>query len=494
MRILGSSLIAGVLCTLLAFAAQAASFAYIPNTDSESVSVIDLSTNAMIGLPIPVGDVPRGVTVNPAGTRVYVTNEFSNSVSVIDTATNKVLGAPIRVGISPWGIAVNSAGTRAYVANANSYSVSVIDTATNVEVATINIGLPFLVSPTGIVLNPAGTRAYVTSSTTLGGVTVIDTLNNTVLGDPIDTANMPVGIAINPAGTRVYVANEGNGLTSDPGIVSVIDTARNVTIKYIDTGGRASGIAIHPLGNPLYVGGQDIVLVIDTATNIVVGRIPAPSIGRSMGLNLTGTRLLVPTFDGKVLVIDTATNAIIATVPVPGHHDFVGQFFVADIPGPGGTPMVVEFYHAGLDHYFITWMPSEIAKLDAGTEMRGWARTGHSFKTYTTSQAGTSPVCRYYIPPGLGDSHFFGRGTVECDATGQKNPRFMLEDPAFMQMYLPAAGMCPADTTPIYRVFSNRLDANHRYMTDRAVRDQMVTKGWLAEGDGPDLIVMCAPE
>jgi hypothetical protein len=101
-------------------------------------------------------------------------------------------------------------------------------------------------------------------------------------------------------------------------------------------------------------------------------------------------------------------------------------------------------------------------------------------------------VCRYYIPPGLGDSHFFGRGTVECNATGAAHPTFVLEDPNFMYVYLPAAGVCPAGTTPIYRVFSNRPDANHRYMTDRAVRDQMVARGWLAEGDGPDLVVMCA--
>ena len=145
-------------------------------------------------------------------------------------------------------------------------------------------------------------------------------------------------------------------------------------------------------------------------------------------------------------------------------------------------------------------MPGEIAKLDAGTEITGWVRTGYSFKTYTTAQTGTSPVCRYYIPPALGNSHFFGRGTVECNETGRKNPSFVLEDPAFMQMYLPfivpvpGSGACLTSTTPIYRVFSNRPDANHRYMTDRAVRDQMVAKGWLAEGDGPDLVVMCAPQ
>lgn len=29
-------------------------------------------------------------------------------------------------------------------------------------------------------------------------------------------------------------------------------------------------------------------------------------------------------------------------------------------------------------------------------------------------------------------------------------------------------------------------------MTDRATRAAMVAKGWLAEGDGPDRVVMCA--
>lgn len=157
------------------------------------------------------------------------------------------------------------------------------------------------------------------------------------------------------------------------------------------------------------------------------------------------------------------------------------------------TRTVIEFYNAALDHYFITWMPAEIAALDAGTTIKGWARTGYSFKTFVTPQPGTSPVCRFYIPPASGDSHFFGRGTDECNATAQKFPTFILEDPQFMQMFLPTAGTCPAGTMPVYRVFNNRSDANHRYMTDATVRAQMVAKGWVAEGDGPDEVVMCAP-
>jgi hypothetical protein len=157
------------------------------------------------------------------------------------------------------------------------------------------------------------------------------------------------------------------------------------------------------------------------------------------------------------------------------------------------TIPVVEFYNASLDHYFITWIPLERTNLYLRRTPTSWIATGLSFNTFAESEAGTSPVCRYYLPPQFGDSHFFGRGSAECLATGQQHPAFVLEDSQFMNMYLPNAGGCPAATIPIYRVFSNRTDANHRYTTDKVVRDSMVAKGWLAEGDGPDLVVMCAP-
>jgi uncharacterized membrane protein len=157
-----------------------------------------------------------------------------------------------------------------------------------------------------------------------------------------------------------------------------------------------------------------------------------------------------------------------------------------------GPVTVVEFYNASLDHYFITYVADEIAKLDNGT-FKGWARTGLSFKAYASTQSGTSAVCRIYIPPGKGDGHFFGRDSKECDGTISKNPSFILESANFLYLYPPTLGTCAAGQVPVYRVFSNRADANHRYTTDRAVRDQMVAKGWLAEGDGSDTVVMCAP-
>ena len=46
---------------------------------------------------IPVGDFPVSVAVSPDGTLAYVANAGDNTVSVINTTTNTVLGNPIPV-------------------------------------------------------------------------------------------------------------------------------------------------------------------------------------------------------------------------------------------------------------------------------------------------------------------------------------------------------------------------------------------------------------
>jgi len=143
----------------------------------------------------------------------------------------------------------------------------------------------------------------------------------------------------------------------------------------------------------------------------------------------------------------------------------------------------VEFYNAALDHYFITWIAAEIFNLDAGITPTRWTRTGKTFKAYATALSGTSQVCRLYIPPAVGDSHFFGRSSAECNASRQAHPEFVLEDASYMQVYMPTMGSCPAGSQPVYRLFNGRRDANHRYVTARGTRDQMVTAGWIAEGD-----------
>jgi len=87
------------LLLLSAVAVQAAPFAYIPNANSNNVSVIDIATNAVVAT-VPVGLFPRGSAVNPGGAFAYIANSTGNSVSVINTATNTV--ATTRLGLAPW--------------------------------------------------------------------------------------------------------------------------------------------------------------------------------------------------------------------------------------------------------------------------------------------------------------------------------------------------------------------------------------------------------
>ena len=117
MKLRVSSLIAAyAVACFLGSAQTLAQNAYIPNSGSDTVSVIDTLTDTVIGSPIPVGSVPIGVAVAPDGSKVYVANSYADTVSVIDTSKKKVT-ATVLVGPNPYGVAVTPDGSKVYVAN-----------------------------------------------------------------------------------------------------------------------------------------------------------------------------------------------------------------------------------------------------------------------------------------------------------------------------------------------------------------------------------------
>lgn len=172
------------------------------------------------------------------------------------------------------------------------------------------------------------------------------------------------------------------------------------------------------------------------------------------------------------------------------------------VPGPAPLPpetlAVVEYYNAGLDHYFITAIPGEIAALDTGTVVRGWARTGLGFLAWPTVQGGlpgATPVCRFYLPPASGDSHFYSASPSECGVVAERFPQFVAEGTEVMAVSGadPVNGSCPAGSQPVFRLWNQRSDSNHRYTTDRDVRAAMVGRGYFSEGYGPEGVAFCAP-
>src|SRR5581483_8387861 len=121
------------------------------------------------------------------------------------------------------------------------------------------------------------------------------------------------------------------------------------------------------------------------------------------------------------------------------------NFFGATASVPPLPVTAVEFYNPQLDHYFVSALAADIDALDTG-RIPGWYRTGQTFRVYPSAAAAggaASPVCRFYIPPQHGDSHFLSAAPAECSAIAQRigvDPNYsgyILESPAVFYVLLP---------------------------------------------------------
>jgi hypothetical protein len=174
----------------------------------------------------------------------------------------------------------------------------------------------------------------------------------------------------------------------------------------------------------------------------------------------------------------------------------------ATVPARAQAVNIIEFYNTLLDHYFVSSLQPDIVALDSG-HFFGWSRTGLSFRAFADQMSGgpgVNPVCRFYIPPPA-DSHFFSASPAECAAvlakiaTDPNYHSFIYETPAAFYIAVPdmTTGACPAGTIPVYRLWNQRADSNHRYTADPATKALMLARGYVAEGYGPDAVDMCTP-
>jgi hypothetical protein len=155
---------------------------------------------------------------------------------------------------------------------------------------------------------------------------------------------------------------------------------------------------------------------------------------------------------------------------------------------------LVEYHHAQLDHYFMTADPPEIEALDTGAHA-GWARTGQTIYVTAASDGAASAVCRFYLPPASGDSHFYSASAQECADVRARFPEFVLETDTAFAAALPdlATGAC-ASGMPVYRLWNGRADGNHRYTTDPSTRVAMIARGYVAEGYGLYGVAFCTTD
>lgn len=160
---------------------------------------------------------------------------------------------------------------------------------------------------------------------------------------------------------------------------------------------------------------------------------------------------------------------------------------------------VVEYYHPGFGHYFITANPGEVAALDARQPpLEQWSRTGFTFRAFEAVGAPPDAVaiCRFFNASfAPKSSHFYAPRGLGCEATIAQFPDWQLEDDKAFYAKLPdATGACAEGLVPVYRLYNNGRNGapNHRLVTSLAERQAMLDQGFVAEGYGIG-VGMCVP-
>ncbi len=300
--------------------------AYVTNEVSNTVSVIDTTTNTVrTTLDLTPGVRPRPLAISPNGRFVYVANHGSdpNTVSVIDTADDTVK-ANIAVGTGPTrgGFSINSACF--YAINEGSNNISVIDTDKMTVGATVDTGL----APAGGVITPNGQSAVVLNFGS-NDVWVYD-----LTGDPCNPAppppeaKIPIDISpglavIPPDGRFLYVI----GVGSDIVVIDMMSLAVLTTVPVE----QLSGGDINQNGHLLYVtsGVSDSVFVIDTdpgsdTFNTVVDTLHAGNGPLGGGaFRPDGSLFILANANAQLLAIDTDPQSptyknVVCTLPLPG--------------------------------------------------------------------------------------------------------------------------------------------------------------------------------
>lgn len=249
-------------------------FAYTANFESGNVSMFGVdSTGALVslGAPLPAGQHPHTINVDPRGRFAYVSNHEENFLSGyrINSRTGILtpIPGPLTIGDSVHASVFDRTGRFLYVINGlpgGATPDSVISAYTvnaNGTLTTIGAPLAAGMHAHNLTVDPGNTFVYVASDTSNNiFVYAIDSTTGalTAVGAPVAGFDRPAAVAVHPLGRFAYVVNEGD-------IVQIFDIDQttgaltpNALGATIGTNGtRPNSIAIDTTGSFLYVGNID---------------------------------------------------------------------------------------------------------------------------------------------------------------------------------------------------------------------------------------------
>lgn len=236
---------------------------------------------------------PNGVALMAEDGRLAVTNRQTNQVTFVDTlpghSPGQIAGG-LDTNLQPNGVAV--LGAWGYTANFGSDSVTVFDPASLSLIRTLtNVGQ----KPAHFALDPGRGDLYLSAY----GSHEVVRLRDGGAGKHIAGIPSPYGLAFDEASRRLYVASRGNSHT-----VTVVDAVQDQILGTIDVGREPFALAVNPDSGHLFVACGDQVRVYGTLDWSLVTVIPVPAgAGEGMALHSGSDRVFVTSSTGDALSV-----------------------------------------------------------------------------------------------------------------------------------------------------------------------------------------------
>jgi YVTN family beta-propeller protein len=327
---------------------------YAANQTSNTVSVIDPSTNMLLGVirlgdPVPAALSPlyagqllvHGLGYSPDGKMLAVVSIASNSVALIETATNRVEKI-VYVGRSPHEAFFTPDGRELWVTVRGEDYISVIDPVRMAEVRRVTLAN----GPGMTIFDPNGRYAFVCSSFT-PELAVTDTSSHQVITRLPQASPFCPNIAVSPEGDEVWIT------LKDVGKVQVYDATPPFAQRaLLETGPITNHVNLVNNRNGKFayvtIGGLNEVKVFRRASPPqLVATIPVGSLPHGLWPSGDGSRIYVALEnDVRADVIDTLTNRVIANVPI-GQTTQALVYVPNAVPSGAGTENLVPLGEAG---------------------------------------------------------------------------------------------------------------------------------------------------
>lgn len=282
---------------------------YVPNTDSNSVDVIDPTSLRIID-HFEVSQQPQHIVPSYDLKTLWVLDDEGNALTEIDPATGRE-GETIRVD-DPYNLYFTPNGREAIVVAERLHRLDFRDPRT----MSLHYSLPVPCEGVNHLDFSANGRYLIASCEFDGKLLKIDVMSRAVVASlQFQGHSMPQDVCLSPDGTIFYVADMGlNG-------VHEIDGENFSEAGFVPTGKGAHGLYVSRDSKSLYITnrGEGSVSVLDFAKRKVVKkwRIPhggSPDMG---GISADGKVLwLSGRYNSEVYAIDTNSGDLIARIAV----------------------------------------------------------------------------------------------------------------------------------------------------------------------------------